>query len=118
MLIKTIKNSKIAGIFGLSILCSTGFASGVGTTTITKVLAGPNFGNKVFVEVATRPVSVPDCQTNSWWSYVFDATTEAGQATLSIVLLAYASKTTVDIGGTDACSLYTNVESLGHIYVK
>jgi hypothetical protein len=93
-------------------------ASSIDPTTITQVLVGPNFGNKVFVVLSKKPSDIPTCQTNTRYSYVFDGTTPTGQMTLSVVLAAYATQSDVWLGGSGSCSLYSNVENLDHIVTK
>ena len=90
-------------------------ASSVDPTKIVKVLAGPNYGNKVFLAIDPKPTNAPACQTNDKWNYVFDGSTEAGRIYLSIALSAYAANKDVWLKGDDSCTIYTNVEDLGYI---
>jgi len=90
-------------------------ASNISSTTITRVLVGPVYGNKVFLTISAKPTDSPSCQTNSGYNYVFDASTESGKATLSVALAAHMSGASVWLQGFDNCSLWSNVESLKHI---
>lgn len=90
-------------------------ASSVSVTQITRVLVGPQYGNKVILAVSTKAADIPSCQTNSRYNYVFDGTTAVGKITLSVVLAAYAAQKDVWLGGGDNCSLHNVIESLKHI---
>jgi len=90
-------------------------ASTINPTKIVKILAGPNYGNLVFLYIDPKPATVPACQTNDKWSYVFDGSTDAGKIYLSIALSAYAANKDVWLDGDDSCILYQNVEDLGYI---
>jgi hypothetical protein len=92
-------------------------ASEINPTQVTQVLAGPHYGNKVIITISNKPQSIPSCQTNPRYSYVFDASTESGKVTLSLVLTAYASGKNVWLGGLERCDLYSGIESLKHIVV-
>jgi len=94
------------------------FASSVDPTKITQVLAGPSYGNKVFLVISNKADITPDCQSNIRYNYVFDGTTEQGKITLSLVLAAYATQKNVWLGGKNTCLLHSSVEDLGHIVVK
>lgn len=102
----------------LTLLCFNTIASTISDTKISKILIGPQFGNNVFLVLETKPSSVPSCQTNSVYSYVFDGTTEVGKMTLSAALSAYTAQKSVTIGGGNGCTLYGNVENLNYILVN
>jgi hypothetical protein len=93
-------------------------ASSVDPTQITRVLVGPNYGTKVILTISNKPAQVPACQTNPGYNYVFDASSEVGKITLSVVLTAYASGKSVWLGGSDQCDIYAGVETLKHIVVQ
>ncbi len=93
-------------------------ASDVASTTIKEVAVGPLFGNNVFIALSSIPTDSPTCHTNSGYSYVFDASTESGKITLSVVLAAYATKTNIKIGGISDCVIYNGVENLNYIGSK
>lgn len=93
------------------------FASDV-TTKILGVLAGEAYGNVVFLKLAASPTTVPSCQTNTQYSYAFDATTPAGKISLSIALTAQASGKDVYLSGFNSCAVWSGVESLREILVK
>lgn len=76
------------------------------------VLAGAGYGNKMYIEIAPKPMTVPGCHTNSRYSYVFDPTTTVGKILLNIVLTAYGANRNIYLQGTDLCSLASDVESL------
>ena len=99
------------------LICFSTAASSINNTKISKVLLGPQFGNNVFLVIETKATSLPSCQTNGVYSYVFDGTTAVGKMTLSAVLSAYAAQRTVTIGGGHGCTLYGNVENLNYILV-
>lgn len=90
-------------------------ASEITSTTITRVLVGPTYENKVFLTIEPESSGGPNCHTNGSYSYVFDASTESGRITLDLVLEAYNSGTRVWIRGSDDCDLYSNVEDLKFI---
>lgn len=94
---------------------SSSQASSINPTKIVKILAGPDYGNLVFLAIDPEPADIPTCQTNDKWSYVFDGSTEAGKVYLSIALSAYAANKNVWFRGDNSCDLYSNVEDLGYI---
>ncbi len=93
-------------------------ASSIRTTKITQVLVGPYFGKNVLLTISDKATVLPPCQTNNYYNYVFDGTTEEGKMTLSVALAAYATQKDVWLGGTNTCSLFDGVENLAHIVAK
>lgn len=106
-------NRLLVLVFGFLIIPA---AMGSSTTgAIVSVVAGEVYGNKVFIQMSPKPTTVPGCQTNARYNYVFDPTTAAGQVVLSIILAAYTAHRTVYLEGTEACSLVGDVESLEQV---
>lgn len=93
-------------------------ASVVKHTTITKVLAGPEYGDIVFITINNKSESTPKCQNNPGHDYAFDPTTDMGLVTLNLVIEAYVHQKVVQISGTDKCSNFSNVEDLRYIMLK
>lgn len=60
----------------------------------------------------------PGCvQGTAAWKYAFDGTTTVGKNILSILLIAQATKSSVTIGGLDACTVAAGSEDLRHAYM-
>jgi hypothetical protein len=101
-----------------AVMISSALASNVDPTQITRVLVGPNYGTKVILTISNKPAQVPACQTNLGYNYVFDASSEVGKITLSVVLTAYASGRNVWLGGSEQCDVYPGIETLKHIVAQ
>lgn len=102
----------------LAMMVSSAQASSVNPTQITGVLVGPNYGTNVILTISNKPAQVPACQTNPGYNYVFDASTEVGKITLSVVLTAYASGKSVWLAGSEQCDVYPGIETLHHIVAQ
>ncbi|PCK31969.1 hypothetical protein [Pseudoalteromonas piscicida] len=105
-------------LFIFIIFSNLTFASSVNPTKITRILAGPGFGNNVMIAVSNKPKDAPSYQANAIYNYAFDGTTETGKMTLSLALAAYAAQKAVWLGGTATCTLYDGIENLKHIVVQ
>jgi len=87
--------------------------------TITSIASGPNLGSVVLIRVDGQSVSAPwsvACSSQGFWSFKFDTSAAGGKETYSLLLAAYASKTSVTIAGTGICSpgAIGNVQDLGY----
>ena len=102
-------------MLGILSCCSTGLASNIFETRITGVLAGPFYGDLVFLQLSTRPDVLPNCATNPQYTYVFDASSTSGQHTLALVRLAFEKRQPVWLAGLDTCALFPDTEDLRHI---
>ena len=58
------------------------------------------------------------CNKDDSWSFVFDASTDTGKSTHSILLAAAMSGQKVGIGGTGECNIIASVEDLKFAFIK
>ena len=99
---------------------SSALASSSYTGKITGIHSGPNVGPITFIIVEGEKqvdVAVP-CDNNLWYTYAFDASTEAGKVTLTMAMTAYAANKTVYLGGLETCNLHSSVEDLRWIRLQ
>ena len=97
---------------------STCCASEIQNGKVLSVLAGEQYGNRVFVELDPKPAAPAACQSNPRYSYVFDPTTPVGKVVLGILMTAYASGQDVYVSSWDTCDLYAGVETLKQLQAK
>jgi len=103
--------------FGL-LISLTANASYTESTKIQEVLVGNDFGTKVLLELTNKPQPASGCNNNSRYSYAFDAGTESGKITLSVVLSAYVAQKEVYISGADVCNVYSGIEDMNSIRAR
>ena len=109
---------KYIGLVLLLLFSQLSTASVVSTTKVKYVLGGDYSGSLVYVGLTSRPGNAPACHNNPDYDYIFDASTEAGKITLSLVLTAYTTGKDIWISGTDTCNLKQGMESLRLIWLK
>lgn len=103
----------------IAVLVSSGVNASVAKETkITKVLAGPDYGDLVFVTVSVKPLNLPKCQSNPGHDFAFDPTTDMGKVTLELVMDAYIHQKVVQIAGGNECDNFKNVEDLKYLMLK
>lgn len=92
--------------------------------TVTSIGNGPYYdglctNTNACVLVKVTPHTFANCANSGvGWSYVFDASSASGQATLSILLTALSTKKEVNISGTGTCDMYGPVEDLRLVYFE
>ena len=107
-------------ILFFSVLAFFSFASNAAEFSgkVQSIAAGPNLGSIVLVRVEghspTASWAASGC-TNGFWSFKFDSSTAGGKETYSLLLAAYAAKSSVVINGTGTCSGQPEqIQSLGY----
>ncbi len=93
--------------------CANASSTTVNGTEVKSILVGKYYGDKAFIEIESKP-EIPNghCQSNGTYNYVLDTSTELGRLTLSLVLTAYAAKSSILIDGYDTCDTFGGVEDL------
>ncbi|MGP9800279.1 hypothetical protein [Rheinheimera sp. NSM] len=112
---KQLKLFIIASIFTVPF---SAYSSDIIDTKITQVLVGPEYGTNVYITISPKAAGVPTCQASSRYDYGFDASTESGKITLSVILASYAAQKNVWIGGKDTCTVNSTIEDLKHVVAK
>jgi hypothetical protein len=70
---------------------------------------------QAFFQLSGTRTTKPACATMDRW--VFDNSTTKGQAMISTLLTAYASRKQVAIGGTCSCGDWADIESVSYIMI-
>ena len=91
-------------------LAAAGSATGVRVAKMTIVRT---YGNFVFIHLSEAPATRSSCATNSYWHFTLALDDAAGKNMYAQLLAAFASGSLVDISGTDACSEFGAIESVG-----
>lgn len=93
---------------------SPAFAGGVTNATITEVTASIN---GFFIYVTVAPTGVASCGTQTVSSYRFavSTATATGTSIIATALSAQATGAVVDIGGTGACDVWPDTETINFI---
>lgn len=73
---------------------------------------------KVYIKVSSLPASRPACATNGGFHFAMPINDDNGKATLSMILAAYASKSSVSIRSLDTCTYVNNVEDLRYLILE
>ena len=88
------------------------------TGLIEMVYSGPNYGGKVFIQVAAAPYGSVACDSNPTFDFVFDASTSEGKIIFVSILTAYAAGRTIRLTSTDQCTQYSGVPNLDTFSLK
>lgn len=90
------------------------FAGSVANATITEVTASIN---GFFIYVTVAPTGVASCGTQTASSYRFavSVATATGPSIIATALSAQATGAAVDIGGTGACDVWPDTETINFI---
>jgi hypothetical protein len=116
---------KLRTVFAL-ILGLSSFASLAGECTgcrIKSIGAGPYYDSIcsssmcVFLALDQVVSNRPSCSGNSYWHFALDISTGSGKATYALLLAAYAAGESLNVAGSNACSLSTSgvVENLYYV---
>lgn len=89
---------------------TAGQAAGVKVAAMTIVRA---YGNFVFIHLNTPPTIQSACSTNSYWHFTLSLDDSAGKNMYAQLLTAFSSGALLNIAGTDSCSDFGSVESVG-----
>jgi len=114
--------SKIA-LYLVGLLLSNIALAGEYSGTITGIGVGQYYDDKCAGSNSCVVIMVENhhpksgCRTDSW-AYAFDASTDTGKNTLSLVLAAELSGQKVVIGGTGQCTVKASSEDVKYIYHK
>lgn len=92
--------------------------AGDGSGTITSLMIGRSHGAKVFIKVSAAPAGRPACATNSSWHYVLALTDNLAEQQLSLLLTAYAAKTTVYLEGGNDCTVHSGIEDFRRVELR
>lgn len=88
-----------------------------GTGTITEIWAIGN--GALLFNVTVSRTTPPACSgAGSDHRFAIDASTTAGQALASSLLLAYSLGKQVFVAGTGSCTIWSDVETVLMIYIK
>jgi hypothetical protein len=107
---------RFSAILALALGAAVAQAGGTYTGTVSSVTAysvpGYSPNGMVLVKFAGNLTGSPSC-ASSYTNYLaVDVTTAAGAEVVSLVELAYALGSTVTVGGTGACTVDSNFETL------
>ncbi len=111
-----IKITLLACLMGISSIANSGQATG----HIAAIMTGPqpDYDGRIFIKMKNPPQRDPDtCHNNNHYDFVFDASTEGGKVSLSVLLSANAAGKSVSIGGSNTCSIYNGIESVDWIFI-
>lgn len=97
---------------------SNAFATTVDSTTIKRLMLDRSHGEVLFIELQHDQVQKISCDDIQSWQYALDVSDEMGKKMYSLILSAYAAKTTIKAIGNDQCSLHDRVETLNRIELK
>ncbi len=106
----------IASIFAYLILGASAASATPGSATsatVAKMTIVRAYGNFVFVHLRTPPTVRSACATNSYWHFTLSLDDSAGKNMYAQLLAAFSSGSLLDISGTDACSEFGTIESIG-----
>lgn len=78
----------------------------------------PNNAGTLLFYVDSARTGVPSCASSTSTSFAVNVNTMAGQAMAASLLTALAAKLFVDVGGTGACDVASNVETAGYAAVR
>lgn len=114
-------NKPVAAFLSASLLWISGLASAEASAAtgvrITHII--PNRAGIVAVYLDTARVGLPACAGTTSVTFEFDATTPAGQAMLSGLLVAFSGNFPIDAVGTGTCDVGGGtVESLAYFAVR
>lgn len=110
------------------VLASALFFGGIAAATaggtcngcqIKNLGAGPYYdgicssGTCVFVKIEQTVSGRPSCASNQGWDFALDTSTASGRATYALLLSAYAAGQTINVAGSNTCSISSSgVENL------
>lgn len=112
---------RIAFILCIVLASSTSMAAGFRVTSeIKSLFLGPQYGSKVFIEVANRPTTArpPGCTDNANFDFVLDLNHEHAKEYYSALLAAYAAGKTIQLESYNDCSVYGSVPGLKTIFLR
>jgi len=91
-------------ILSLALLTPFSWGTDITNVKITAVRTGTWYGEFVTFKVSPAPTSRPNCHNiDPRGHYVIDTSKPGGKQWLSVILSAYATKSTVDVWGTESC---------------
>jgi hypothetical protein len=109
----------VCGFLGVAPQVASAGGVWIEPTYITRIGLDPS-GN-AYVQVtpstpnAVAGYAVPACAVNTGWQAVFNATTPAGQAFLSMAMSARLARTPVRLIGSGVCTVHPQVETISYL---
>jgi hypothetical protein len=101
--------------FVLLLTPTSSWASGIATSGhITQIT--PTNGGIVYLLLDVKASGSPSCSTSGQW--IFDASTQSGQALLGAVYTAFAQGLPIWVTGTGSCNIDPTTESVAWINVR
>ena len=107
-------NRKVLGAFLVVLLAAFSPAFAAGTCNgcqIEMLGAGPYYdslcssGSCIFIGIEQPVTGKPGCSSNSGWDFVLDISTPSGRSTYALLLAAKSSGQSINIAGSNTCSL-------------
>lgn len=91
--------------------------AGSGMAKIDTLLAGPEYGPRLFVGMSGVS-GRPSCSNNPSFAFVIDSSLPHAKTWVAMLQVAYATGRSVQIEGQNTCSLYPDTEDVRYIWVK
>lgn len=102
----------------LALLFASHFAvAGTVTAKVDTLLAGPDYGTRLFVGIA-GVLSKPACSTNSNFSFVIDTAAPGAKVWVAMLHIAYATGKSVYVQGANTCALWSNTEDVQYLWLQ
>jgi hypothetical protein len=85
---------------------------------VKRIMHDRSQAGKVFIELDRKQTSPASCHNNHNWQYVLDISDNYGKAMYSTLLSLHMSGKQALFRGTQECTLFGSVETLGRIEIK